>query len=299
MCYAPSLYGSAPARRRCHPKSSTIPAMPELPEVETVVRRFRPRLEGRRITRFVSRWARHADPSVAAVRRGIVGKRITRLHRRAKYMVADLERWRRRGYLLIHLGMSGRLEWTAEPDHEPRHVRALFDLDDGSRLWFCDPRKFGRIVYATDFEAATSHLGVEPLERRFTPTALENLLRGRARQIKPLLLDQSVVAGIGNIYADEALFRARLHPATRCSQLTSRQTKDLRDAIRDVLRTAIRHCGTSFDRAYLGGRMQRRLKVYGRTGLPCKRCQTPIEAMRLAQRGTHICPQCQPLNGKC
>jgi formamidopyrimidine-DNA glycosylase len=272
--------------------------MPELPEVETVVRTFRPRLEGRRITRFVSRWARHADPSVAAVRRGIVGRRIARLHRRAKYVVANLEQQRRPGYLLIHLGMSGRFEWTARSDHEPRHVRALFDLDDGSRLWFCDPRKFGRIRYTTDLEAATRHLGIEPLERRFTPTALENLLRSRTRQIKPLLLDQSVVAGLGNIYADEALFRARLHPATRCNQLTTRQTKTLRDAIRNVLRLAIRHCGTSFDQAYLGGRMQRQLKVYGRTGLPCKRCQTPIARMRLGQRGTHICPKCQPLDGK-
>ena len=128
--------------------------MPELPEVETIVHLFRPRLEGRRIVRFVSRWAKHAEPSLAAVRRGIVGKRIARLRRRAKYIVADLEadldrnsgESCRLGYLFIHLRMSGRFEWAAEHDGEPDHVQAVFDLDDGNRLLFCDARKFGKIV---------------------------------------------------------------------------------------------------------------------------------------------------------
>ena len=271
--------------------------MPELPEVETIVRAFRTCLEGRRITRFVSRWAPQASPSVTAVRRGIVGKRIERLHRRAKYIVADLAGDRSPAYLLIHLRMSGRLEWAGDHESEPPHVRAFFDLDDGNRLLFCDARKFGRFVYARDFDAATGHLGLEPLEREFTTAALEAAFRGRSRQIKPLLLDQSVIAGLGNIYADESLYRARLHPTTRCDELGPDQVKTLRDAIRHVLRTAVRYNGTSIDWIYAGGGMQKRLKVYGRAGQSCNRCGTPIETLRIAQRTAHFCPGCQPRNG--
>lgn len=285
--------------------------MPELPEVETIVRHHRPRLEGRRITRYVSRWARQAEPSVAAVRRGIVGKRIARLRRRAKFIVADLDGGPRcgsrcdpraaecGGHLLIHLRMSGRLEWVADARKgERRHVRAVFDLDDGSRLLFCDARKFGKIIYTTDFETTTAHLGAEPLERTFTAVAFARLLRGRARQLKPLLLDQSIVAGLGNIYVDEALFRAGLHPATRSDRLSAAQVRRLRREIRAVLRKAIRHQGTSFDAVYPNGGMERHLNVYGRAGSPCRRCGTLIVALRIAQRGTHVCPKCQPLNGK-
>ncbi len=280
--------------------------MPELPEVETIVRAYRPRLEGRRIVRFVARVGKQAQPSVAAVRRGIVGKRIRRLWRRAKYIVVDLERGRRLeteraapgGRLLIHLRMSGGFDWAAEHEREPEHVRAYFDLDDGNRLLFCDARKFGLIIYAADFETATSHLGVEPLERGFTADSLETLLHGRARQLKPLLLDQSIVAGLGNIYTDEALFQARLHPMRRSDRLTWREVGRLRIAIRAVLRKGIRYEGTSFDGVYRGGGMRKRLKVYGRAGLPCTRCKTPIEALRVAQRGTHICPRCQRPDGE-
>jgi formamidopyrimidine-DNA glycosylase len=281
--------------------------MPELPEVETIVRHYRPRLERRRITRYVSRWAKQAEPSVAGVRRGIVGKRIKRLWRRGKYIVAELDdgftsgsrNAGRCGYLLIHLRMSGRFEWAANAEKgRRRHVRALFELDDGSRLLFCDARKFGKVIYTTDLGATTGHLGVEPLDRRFTAVAFEKLLRGRSRQLKPLLLDQSIVAGLGNIYVDEALFQAGLHPLTRSDELTPTQLRRLRNAIRTVLRKAIRHCGTSFDAVYPSGGMERHLKVYGRAGLPCKRCKTPIERLHAAQRGTHVCPKCQPLNGE-
>jgi formamidopyrimidine-DNA glycosylase len=272
--------------------------MPELPEVETIVRHYRPRLEGRRIIRFVSRWAKQAEPNVAAVRRGIVGKRIRRLWRRAKFIVADLEGGRRPAYLLIHLRMSGRFEWAADHDREPQHVRTIFDLDDGNTLWLCDSRKFGKVIYTTDIAAATSHLGVEPLERTFTPATFERLLHGHARQLKPLLLDQSLVAGLGNIYVDEALFQAGLHPATRSNELIAEQARRLRREIRAVLRKAIRHRGTSFDSVYPDGGMKRHLKVYGRAGLPCVRCGTPVAGLRIAQRGTHVCPKCQPLDGK-
>ena len=125
-------------------------------------------------------------------------------------------------YMLIHLRMSGRFEWAADHEHEPPHVRSIFELDDGNRLWFCDARKFGRIIYTTDLAAATSHLGVEPLERGFTSAMLEDALATHKRQIKPLLLDQTVIAGLGNIYADEALFHARLHPMTPADRLVPR-----------------------------------------------------------------------------
>ena len=280
--------------------------MPELPEVETFVRRFRPLVKGRRITAFTSRWPKQASPSVAKVRRAIVGRTVRRLDRRGKYLVFQLDP---PGFLLVHLGMSGRLEWSADYKgthrsrsglgySEPPHVRSVWAFDDGNRLLFCDPRKFGRIRYADDLAAATARLGIEPLSRRFTATALEKLLRGRARQLKPLLLDQSMIAGLGNIYSDEALFRAGLHPLTPSNRLHKRQTAALRDAIRSVLHEAIRCHGTSFDWIYPGGWMQRRLCVYGRTGEPCRRCGTPIKRLRVAQRGTHICPSCQPLDGE-
>lgn len=267
-------------------------AMPELPEVETIVRTYRPRLEGRRIARFVSRWAKQAQPSAAAVRRGIVGKRITRLWRRAKFIVADVGQ---NEHLLIHLRMSGRFEWAADEDKSKhRHVRAYFDLDDGNRLLFCDSRKFGKIIYATDLEAETGRLGVEPLDSDFTTKSFQRVLRGRSRQLKPLLLDQSIVAGLGNIYVDETLFAAGLHPLTPSDRVTPKQVGGLRNSIRRILRKAIRHNGTSFDWIYPDGGMERHLKVYGRTGEPCPTCGTPIELLRVAQRGTHVCPRCQP-----
>lgn len=225
----------------------------------------------------------------------MVGRTIRQLSRRAKLIVFGFDDG---VYLLVHLGMSGRFEWAADHDAEPRHVRTTWDFDDGNRLLLCDPRKFGRITSTRDLVAATSGLGPEPLARGFSAAVLERLLRGRRRQLKPLLLDQSVIAGLGNIYADETLFRAGLHPLLRSDQLTAEQVRRLHEAIRYVLRLAIRHHGTSFDWIYAGGGMQQRLMVYGRTGKPCQRCGAPITAFRIAQRGTHICPRCQPLDRK-
>lgn len=268
------------------------PGMPELPEVETIVRTYRPRLTGRRITAFTSTWAKNCAPSAALVRRGIVGRKIQGVTRRAKFIVFHLDDG---GHLLVHLRMSGRFEWAAEHNGTLNHVRARWDLDDGNRLLLCDARKFGRIRFTRDFLAATAGLGPEPLERGFTAAVLERLLHQRRRQLKPLLLDQSVLAGLGNIYADEALFHAGLHPALCSNQLTAAQVVALHGAIRSILRLAIRHHGTSIDWIYPGGWMQKHLAVYGRTGEPCRKCGTAIVALRIAQRGTHICPRCQTL----
>jgi formamidopyrimidine-DNA glycosylase len=267
-------------------------AMPELPEVETIVRTYRPHVVGRRVRAFTSHWPRNTVPSAARVREAIVGRTITTLTRRAKFIVFELDDG---GHLLVHLRMSGRFEWAAECDGPPRHVRAAWKFDDGRRLLFCDARKFGRIVYTRDLAAATADLGPEPLARGFTADTLGRVLQHRHRQLKPLLLDQSVIAGLGNIYADEALHRAGLHPLLRSDHLNTDDIRRLHEAIRHVLRQAIRCHGTSIDWIYPGGWMQRRLQVYGRTGEPCRRCGTPIEALRVAQRGTHVCPTCQPL----
>ena len=271
------------------------PAMPELPEVETVVRLNRARLEGRVVRGFVSRWKRQVIPGVPLVTRMILNKRIARLWRRAKWIVADLEQG---GHLLIHLRMSGRIEWNdarlKEAAMEPPHVRATFDFDDGSRLYFCDARKFGRIQYVDHLSELEASLGIEPLDATFTAVTLAAALTSRKRSLKPLLLDQKVIAGIGNIYADEALFDAGLHPLRKTHRLKPDEIAVLHRAIVRALSTGIEHNGTSFDWIYPEGRMQDHLQVYGRAGEPCKRCGGKIVAMRVGQRGTHICPTCQP-----
>lgn len=268
--------------------------MPELPEVETIVRTCRPRLEGRRIRAFRSLWSRNVAPSARAVSRALAGQTITHLTRRGKHIVFQLTD----GWLLVHLRMSGRLEWGADHERPPVHVRAVWELDDGRRMLLCDARKFGRITYTRDLAATTAGLGPEPLARDFTAGKLQRLLRGRRRRLKPLLLDQAVIAGLGNIYADEALFHAGLHPLRRSDEVTAAEIRRLHTAIRRVLRQAIAAHGTTIDWIYPGGWMQKRLKVYGRTGQPCRRCGTSISALRVAQRGTHVCPRCQPLSGR-
>lgn len=275
--------------------------MPELPEVETVVRQARPRLVGRRIVGFESRWERQVSPGVERVREAICGAVVAGVARRAKFIVAHLRRGgRNMGGLMIHLRMSGRLEWGRTDDAaaaEPSHARATFDLDDGTRLYFCDARKFGRILFTPDADAFGLGLGPEPLERGFTRKRLAVVLRSRTRALKPLLLDQSVIAGLGNIYTDEALFRARLHPLRKSSTLRDEHIAALHEAIRHVLRQGIRHNGTSLDWIYPDGQMQNHLMVYGRAGKSCRRCGAEIVALRVGQRGTHVCPTCQPKRG--
>ncbi len=265
--------------------------MPELPEVETIVRMFRPDVVGRRIIDFDSRWRRNVLPRFDQVRQRICGRVVRALERRAKFIIFHLDDG---GALLVHLRMSGRFECRTAAEPEPRHVRALWSLDDGRQLLFCDARKFGRIAHADDWVAATCDLGPEPLDPSFTPSVLGAALHRRHRQLKPLLLDQRVIAGLGNIYADESLFRARLHPLLRSDRLRDVHVRALHRAIQTVLRRAIDRHGTTIDWIYPGGEMQNHLAVYGRTGEPCPRCRTPIVALRVGQRGTHICPSCQP-----
>ncbi|TWT44216.1 Formamidopyrimidine-DNA glycosylase [Phycisphaerae bacterium RAS1] len=264
--------------------------MPELPEVETVVRATRDRLVGRRIVGFESCWPRQVSPDAASLTAAVVGRRVDALSRRGKFIAMRLHDG---GFVLIHLRMSGRLAWD---DGGPAvaHLRAVFSLDDGSRLLFCDARKFGRIIYTADYDSFSAKLGAEPLDRGFTPARLGALLTSRARRIKPLLLDQSVVAGLGNIYTDESLFRAGIHPLRRSDSLSKVELRRLHTAIRAVLRDGVRRNGASIDWVYPGGSMQEMFRVYGRAGQPCDVCGTPILALRVGGRGTHICPRCQP-----
>jgi formamidopyrimidine-DNA glycosylase len=271
--------------------------MPELPEVETVVRMIRPRLVGRRITACEVSWKRTiADTSLAEFRRELVGRRVLSVGRRAKFITIELEpaRW-----LVCHLRMTGRLHveprgWDAGP-----FAKVRLDLDDLSALHFIDVRKFGRMWLLRDTDELFGALGPEPLSPEFTPELLFESLRSRRRLLKPLLLDQSFVAGLGNIYADEALFRARLHPLQLSHRVTREQAGRLHAEIRATLTEAIEVHGSSFDVFYRTpegepGGYQDEFKVYGRDGEPCVACGTPIRRLVVAQRGTHVCPSCQP-----
>jgi formamidopyrimidine-DNA glycosylase len=264
--------------------------MPELPEVEPIVRRLRPDLLGRTITAVQLRWPRHT-PDPALVRDRLPGRSVTALERRGKFVVmhldpADLT-------ALVHLGMSGRLT-VARPGEEPdRHTHTILTWDNGYQLHFSDTRKFGRLYLVADPETVLGKLGPEPLSEGFTPDWLAQRLGRRRRVIKALLLDQTFLAGLGNIYADESLHRAGVDPRRPADSLSPEEVTALHGGIRAVLTEAIRHQGTTLDWVYPDGGMQLRLRVYGRGGQPCPACGTPVERVVLGQRGTHFCPSCQ------
>jgi len=277
--------------------------MPELPEVETVVRQLRPHLVGRTVTGAQVLWARTiARPSVRSFREQLVGRRFTELTRRAKYIVATLDD----GRLLVgHLRMTGRFFVRAaagqpeagEPDG--KFIRVALALDGGRELVFSDVRKFGRIALVSALEDATPELGPEPLSAEMDAAWLAGALAGRRRQLKPLLLDQSFLAGLGNIYVDESLHRAGLHPLQSSERVSRAGAGLLAEAIREVLTAAIEAEGSSFDTFYRTpegqpGAFQDEFAVYGRGGLPCRACGTPIRRIVVGQRGTHFCPRCQP-----
>ncbi len=270
--------------------------MPELPEVEYVARQLRDDLIGRRITRAEVLWARAVegmDPADFVAR--VTDRVVTSVGRRAKYLILTLDDGQQ---LLIHRRMSGNLVF-AEADPEEPYARVVFTLDDGRRLVYTDPRKFGRVTLhdAEHPHPALSQLGPEPLEAAFTPEVLAQRLAGTRRAIKAALLDQTVVAGLGNIYADEALFLARIHPLRPASSLTRREVVALHAGIQRALMTGIEHGGTTFGRhrdAYNeAGRNLDHVQVYQRTGQQCPRCGRPIERIVIGQRGTHFCPHCQ------
>lgn len=273
--------------------------MPELPEVEIVRRTLAPRLVGRRITRVEVRERRLREPvSRARFAREIPDRRIERLDRRAKYLLVELERDRT---LVFHLGMSGQLTWTPRPGTPEAHEHLAFDLDDGSRLRLRDPRRFGlALLLATSRLLADRHfrhLGPEPLGPSFDGTWLAEAAAGRRGPVKGLLMDATVVVGVGNIYACEALHRAGIHPRRSVARIAAPRWQRLAAAVREVLEDAIRQGGTTLNDFADGngdsGYFQVALAVYGREGEPCPRCGRTIRRIVQSGRSTFYCPGCQ------
>ena len=271
--------------------------MPELPEVETVVRDLRAcSLAGHAVVSARVAWNRSvAEPSAASFCRQIRGLAVHGLSRRGKYAVFELSG----GFsLLVHLRMTGRLRVESVPRSDP-HARVILLLDDGRSIVFSDPRKFGRIRLTRNPARALERLGPEPLE--ISPSDFARRLAARSRSLKPLLLDQSFLAGVGNIYADEALWAARLHPLRKSNSLSPRESAALLRSLRAVLLRGIRNLGTSLGSGKTNfrlprgetGRNRENLRAYGRTGRPCPRCETPLRRVRVAQRSTHLCESCQ------
>ena len=275
--------------------------MPELPEVESVRRRLVPVLKGRRFERVEiadARLTRPFDP--AAVARELEGERVVTVDRRGKYLIVRFESGRA---LLVHLRMTGsfRLRSRAEvalPDDAYR--RAVVRLDDGSDAAYRDVRRFGTWLLLEPGELQPyleARVGPEPLDPEFTAKHLAVRLEKRRAPVKAVILDQRTLAGVGNIYADEALWRARIHPLREARSLEPREVRRLRAAIRDVLLLGIERQGSTLRDYALpdgeAGGMQHEFKVYGRLGEPCDRCGTPIERIVVGGRGTWYCPRCQ------
>ncbi len=271
--------------------------MPELPEVETVARGLRESIAGRAIAEVQVRWPRSVTPlTPQAFAARLTGQTITTVGRRGKWIVVTLDA----GTLLIHLRMSGRLIVERGEPSDGRHIRVLFSLDDGRRLCFYDQRKFGRMRLVQDPAEVLGALGPEPLGEDFTAARFGEMLARRRGRIKPLLLNQHFLVGLGNIYSDESLWRAGVNPLRRADTLTPAEVQRLHLSIRGVLREAIVAGGTTLpDAAYQRtdgqpGEFAIRLAVYGRGGQACPRCGAEIERIRVGQRSTHFCPRCQP-----
>jgi formamidopyrimidine-DNA glycosylase len=282
--------------------------MPELPEVETVARGLQKSIAGRRIvsvrlgkTDFID------DP--ATLEQQLPGRQIEKVERYGKFMLLRLSARGKGGgdsangaaeaaSLLVHLGMTGQLAPCRAAEPCTKHTHVWFELDDGRELRYTDPRRFGRMAYLTAALLAEelTAFGAEPL--LVSAEEFASRIRSRKAQIKALLLNQSVLRGVGNIYADESLWRAKIHPMRRGSELSKKQAQVLRRVLQDVLRKAILARGSSIsdflDVEGEPGEYQRHHRVYGREGKGCFRCGTPIRRVIVAGRSSHFCPKCQP-----
>ena len=270
--------------------------MPELPEVETTRRGLEPHLVGRKVADVVVRQRALRWPVPRDLGKQLRGATIRSLARRGKYLLIDCGH----GCLIVHLGMSGRLRVMAGDTPPGKHDHFDLVLDSGNIARLRDPRRFGAVLWVRG--DPLSHrllrgLGPEPLHDSFSTRWLRDKLHGRAAPIKSLLMDSSVVTGVGNIYANEALFRAGIHPARAAGRVGPARLERLVVAVRDTLRLAI-DAGGSTLRDFLGadgapGYFQQQYLVYGRAGQPCTRCATPIRVLRQGQRSTFYCPRCQ------
>jgi formamidopyrimidine-DNA glycosylase len=272
--------------------------MPELPEVETIRQGLERRLTGRTITglRIPPDYGKPVPVikgmDEAAFREGVVGARVEGVTRRGKYLALHLDSG---SMLVIHLRMTGALLFPEAP--EDRFVRAVFSFDDGTEMRFSDLRKFGGFWLVDDLSQLTTDLGPEPLSEGFTEAMLAQAVAGRKAPVKSIILDQRRIAGIGNIYADEACFGAGIDPRRLGMTMGEVEVHALHSAIRASLMAGLDHGGASFrDYRNTGGNvgsMQMHVKVFRRTGKPCYVCETPIERVKVGGRSTHFCPKCQ------
>jgi len=266
--------------------------MPELPEVQTVVTTLSPRITGRRIERVVHLRADMLTPTGFEFGKAVRGRTIAKLSRRGKRIVFHLDDG---NHFFIHLGMTGRLMAEAKDAEIQPHTHLILDLGAGKELRFRDPRRFGAIRWLGS-DRGDEKMGPEPLTMRVAEFARR--LKRTKRPIKSALMDQTVVAGLGNIYVDESLFAAGIHPLARADRLTPAQVAKLTHSIKRVLRRAIRHRGSTL-RDYVDadgakGAFQRLHSVYDRANQPCRSCKSPIKRIVLGGRSTHFCPNCQP-----
>jgi formamidopyrimidine-DNA glycosylase len=273
--------------------------MPELPEVETIRRQLAPAIEGRRLDRIQildPRWCEPAPPEEVA--QAVEGRRIERLDRRGKWLIWELAD---EVYLIMHLRMTGNLLLTPPGDSERRFKRVQIDLDDGRHVLFADARRFGTGVvvlgHAALHDYFAGRVGVEPLGPDFTAAALRAMATGRKAPVKAFLLSQERVAGVGNIYADEALWRSKIHPLRPVGTLKVAQIETLHESVIHVLELGIDSKGATIDdyrdAAGQEGSFQTKFQVHLREGEPCPRCGTRIKKIRAAGRGTYFCPRCQ------
>lgn len=276
--------------------------MPELPEVETLVRDLRDSsLIGRTIRKAIVFWPRSiAALDISNFCKQVANQTIKSIDRRGKFIVITLNNYT----LLIHLRMTGKFILSKGSADNSSHERVQLQLDDGHVLHYEDQRKFGKWYLLTDPGSILSKLGIEPLSKEFTLNLFKKILNHSSQQIKPFLLNQRHVAGLGNIYVDEALWEAKIHPACKVNALYATQITALHSAIIKVLEQGISHMGTTlgskqanyFSVSGRRGLNQSHLKVFRRQGLPCPRCHCDIIRITLAQRGTHLCPNCQTIS---
>ncbi len=271
--------------------------MPELPEVETIKNELLPYITGRCITGVTLFWEGIVrQPSAGEFCSRLIGQRITDIARRGKYLIVGLSSG---DLLIIHLKMTGSLLIGQDSSEPPKYTRATIRLDKDTKIFFRDPRKFGIMKLVKDKNSIIAKLGPEPLEADFTPQVLAQRLAKRKAPIKAILCDQGFIAGIGNMYADEALFAAKIHPLRSGESLSQEEIERLYSAIRQVLWSAISNKGASVDTYFrpdgTKGTAHFEFKVaHGLGGKTCPDCGTPIERLVVRNRGTYFCPKCQP-----
>ena len=270
--------------------------MPELPEVETIKNELSPWIVGQSFTQVTIFDARLVSGgSVEEIRRGLIGQKVQSLGRRGKYLIFHLSNGKS---LIIHLRMTGAL--LLDPEERGRYARAIFHLSNGHCLVFSDRRRMGLIWLVDDADTVVGKLGPEPLDESFTPDILEQRLSRHRIPVKAALLDQGIVAGIGNMYADEALFAARIHPLRKANDLSGEEVRTLHNCICNVLRASIECKGASVD-TYIRpegepGTAHFDFKVAHKGGGPCPVCGSTIERVPIQNRGSYFCPRCQPLS---